>query len=136
MRDFSLPRRYAAVLIPFNAFAHNLTTDDQRATLRCCYRHLGPNAWPSIPFAPPKRRSTSRPRIRAGARVADPVDGHRSRSGTAGPSTSSTAFALAHRDSRLDELRRLWSPPIASSDALGAAEGDRGAGARAGFAES
>lgn len=42
MRSFSLPGRYAAVLIPFNAFAHNLTREDQRATLSCCHRHLLP----------------------------------------------------------------------------------------------
>ena len=42
MRSFALPRRYAAVLIPFNAFAHNLTADDQLATLECCREHLAP----------------------------------------------------------------------------------------------
>jgi SAM-dependent methyltransferase len=42
MRDFHLPRRYAAVFIPFNAFAHNLTPADQLATLQCCRRHLEP----------------------------------------------------------------------------------------------
>ena len=42
MRAFTLPRRYASILIPFNAFAHNLTADDQLATLRCCHEHLAP----------------------------------------------------------------------------------------------
>jgi SAM-dependent methyltransferase len=42
MRDFEMPRRYGAVFIPFNAFAHNLTPDDQLATLTCCHRHLLP----------------------------------------------------------------------------------------------
>lgn len=42
MRGFRMPRRYASVLIPFNAFAHNLTSDDQIATLRCCHDHLLP----------------------------------------------------------------------------------------------
>lgn len=42
MRAFTLPRRYASILIPFNAFAHNLTADDQLATLRCCREHLAP----------------------------------------------------------------------------------------------
>jgi len=42
MRAFALPRRYAGMLIPFNAFAHNLTADDQLATLRCCHQHLAP----------------------------------------------------------------------------------------------
>jgi SAM-dependent methyltransferase len=40
MRDFTLPRRYALIAIPFNAFLHNLTTDDQLATLSRCREHL------------------------------------------------------------------------------------------------
>jgi SAM-dependent methyltransferase len=42
MRGFRMPRRYACVMIPFNAFAHNLTADDQIATLRACREHLLP----------------------------------------------------------------------------------------------
>jgi SAM-dependent methyltransferase len=42
MRDFTLPRRYALVIIPFNTFLHNVTTADQLATLRGCRRHLVP----------------------------------------------------------------------------------------------
>ena len=42
MRDFSLPRRYALVIIPFNSFLHNLSQEDQLATLRCCRAHLAP----------------------------------------------------------------------------------------------
>ena len=40
MRDFTLPHRYALVTIPFNAFVHNLTLEDQLATLRACRAHL------------------------------------------------------------------------------------------------
>lgn len=40
MRDFTMSRRYACVMIPFNAFAHNLSADDQIATLRTCHEHL------------------------------------------------------------------------------------------------
>lgn len=40
MRDFSLPQRYALIVIPFNSFLHNLTQADQLATLRCCRHHL------------------------------------------------------------------------------------------------
>src|SRR5262249_3662788 len=78
MRDFSLPRRYAAVLMPFNAFAHNLTTDDQGATLRCCYRHLPPSgllacdtfrATQGMLAEPPSNPVLER-------EVAHPVDGH------------------------------------------------------------
>ena len=40
MREFTMPRRYALVMIPFNSFYHNLTQPDQIATLRCCREHL------------------------------------------------------------------------------------------------
>jgi SAM-dependent methyltransferase len=40
MRSFELPRRYSLVFIPFNSFLHNLTQDDQLATLRSCRAHL------------------------------------------------------------------------------------------------
>jgi SAM-dependent methyltransferase len=42
MSAFNLPRRYALVMIPFNAFVHNLTADDQISCLRCCREHLTP----------------------------------------------------------------------------------------------
>jgi SAM-dependent methyltransferase len=42
MRDFTMPRRYALIVIPFRAFFHNLTTDDELRTLRCCREHLEP----------------------------------------------------------------------------------------------
>lgn len=42
MAEFRLPRRYALIIIPFNAFVHNLTTDDQVATLVRCREHLQP----------------------------------------------------------------------------------------------
>ena len=40
MRDFTRPRRYALSVIPFRAFLHNLTTEDELRTLRCCREHL------------------------------------------------------------------------------------------------
>ena len=40
MRRFPVPRRYALVMIPFNAFAHNLTASDQLGTLRSCHDAL------------------------------------------------------------------------------------------------
>ncbi|MEO5618069.1 MAG: class I SAM-dependent methyltransferase [Candidatus Eisenbacteria bacterium] len=42
MRDFTLSGRYALITIAFNSFLHNLTQEDQLATLRCCLRHLEP----------------------------------------------------------------------------------------------
>jgi SAM-dependent methyltransferase len=40
MRDFSLPKRFTLIVIPFNSFLHNLTQADQLNTLRCCRHHL------------------------------------------------------------------------------------------------
>ncbi len=42
MRSFSLPRRYALVIIPFNGFVHCLSTADQLACLTTCRAHLEP----------------------------------------------------------------------------------------------
>ena len=42
MRDFTRPRRYALIFIAFNSFLHNLTQEDQLATLRGCRQHLAP----------------------------------------------------------------------------------------------
>ena len=42
MRDFTMPRRYALVTIPFRAFLHLLTTPDQLMALRCIREHLEP----------------------------------------------------------------------------------------------
>jgi len=43
MRDFTMPRKYALITIPFRAFMHVLTTEHQIATLRCIREHLVPN---------------------------------------------------------------------------------------------
>jgi SAM-dependent methyltransferase len=40
MRSFALGDRYALVAIPFRAFLHNVTRDDQLATLRSAHTHL------------------------------------------------------------------------------------------------
>jgi SAM-dependent methyltransferase len=40
MRDFTMPRRYALITIPFRAFQHLLSTADQVAALRCIREHL------------------------------------------------------------------------------------------------
>ncbi len=42
MADFRLDRRFALVMIPFNAFIHNMTADDQIRCLRTCREHLLP----------------------------------------------------------------------------------------------
>ena len=40
MRSFALDEQYGLVIIPFRAFLHNITRDDQLAVLRCAHRHL------------------------------------------------------------------------------------------------
>jgi SAM-dependent methyltransferase len=42
MEDFQIPRRYAMIMIPFNAFTHNLTQESQIRCLECCHEHLLP----------------------------------------------------------------------------------------------
>lgn len=43
MRDFTMPRRYGLITIPFRAFMHVLTTEHQVAALRCIREHLVAN---------------------------------------------------------------------------------------------
>jgi SAM-dependent methyltransferase len=42
MRDFTMPRRYALITVPFRAFLHLMTSEDQIAALRCFREHLDP----------------------------------------------------------------------------------------------
>jgi SAM-dependent methyltransferase len=42
MSDFSLPRRFGLVMIPFNAFIHNMTQETQIRCLQLCREHLLP----------------------------------------------------------------------------------------------
>jgi SAM-dependent methyltransferase len=42
MSDFALSRRFALVMIPFNAFIHNMTQEAQIGCLRLCLEHLLP----------------------------------------------------------------------------------------------
>jgi SAM-dependent methyltransferase len=42
MQRFQLGRRYERILCAFNAFAHNLTREDQLSCLRSCRDHLAP----------------------------------------------------------------------------------------------
>jgi ubiquinone/menaquinone biosynthesis C-methylase UbiE len=44
MSQFSLPRQFAFIMIPFNAFIHNMTQRSQISCLDCCRRHLLPGA--------------------------------------------------------------------------------------------
>ncbi len=42
MRRFQLDRHFGLILAPLNTFLHNLTLDDQLATLDSCQKHLRP----------------------------------------------------------------------------------------------
>ncbi len=42
MRRFQLDQHFGLIIVPLNTFLHNLTLDDQLATLRSCKQHLGP----------------------------------------------------------------------------------------------
>lgn len=42
MSEFSVPRRFALIMIPFNAFIHNMTQDAQIRCLQRCREHLLP----------------------------------------------------------------------------------------------
>jgi SAM-dependent methyltransferase len=42
MSEFELPRRYALIVIPFNAFGHNMTQEAQIRCLSRCRDHLAP----------------------------------------------------------------------------------------------
>ncbi len=42
MSDFRLPRRYALIMITFNAFIHNMTSEAQVRCLELCREHLLP----------------------------------------------------------------------------------------------
>lgn len=43
MRDFALAEKFPLVIMPFRAFLHNLTMDDQLATLENIKKHLTPD---------------------------------------------------------------------------------------------
>ncbi|MCX6771481.1 MAG: class I SAM-dependent methyltransferase [Candidatus Micrarchaeota archaeon] len=42
MRNFSLRQKFALIIVPFRAFLHNLTIDDQLSSLKCLRSHLAP----------------------------------------------------------------------------------------------
>jgi SAM-dependent methyltransferase len=43
MRSIAIDSPFALVIIPFRAFLHNLTRDDQLAALKCAHQHLAVN---------------------------------------------------------------------------------------------
>ena len=50
MRNFRLPRKFALIIVPYRAFLHNLTVQDQLDSLNCMRRHLAPGGKLMINF--------------------------------------------------------------------------------------
>ncbi len=40
MRNFRLPHKFALIIVPYRAFLHNITFQDQMSSLKCFRRHL------------------------------------------------------------------------------------------------
>lgn len=57
MRDFSLGRQFGLILIPYRAFQHLLTAEDQRRALLVIHRHLAPGGRLIINLFDPKLAS-------------------------------------------------------------------------------
>lgn len=79
MRDFSMPRRYARVILAFNTFAHADTTEAQLSTLCRCLAPLAPGGAVVLHMSYPGRGYWAEP---DGAPVMEvettrPRDGHR-----------------------------------------------------------
>lgn len=53
MREFTAPREYDLVIIPFRTFLHNVTVDDQLATLQHCKEALAPGGRLALNFFAP-----------------------------------------------------------------------------------
>jgi SAM-dependent methyltransferase len=81
MSDFRTQRRYALIMIPFNAFTHNLTQDSQIQCLGCCREHLLPGSMLVFDGAFPGLQWISGPdgiRVLEGE-TTDPRSGHKLR---------------------------------------------------------
>ncbi len=61
MDAFDLGRRFRAVVIPFNAFAHSLTADEQVGTLRRCHAHLEPGGVLALDIVSPQPERLAAP---------------------------------------------------------------------------
>lgn len=67
MRSFVLDESVPLVTIPFRTFLHNLTTEDQLATLGACHRALEPGGRLALNVFNPNLRSIARWMERSGA---------------------------------------------------------------------
>lgn len=77
MRDFTMPRRYALVTIPFRAFMHLYDTTDQLRALRCIREHLEPGGALVFDVFHPNFRALVEPQheVHGDRRVTDPTTG-------------------------------------------------------------
>jgi SAM-dependent methyltransferase len=64
MRRFDLKRTFGLCIIPFRAFLHNLTQNDQLATLRCIAAHLRPGGVLTLDLFVPLHRVLGQSRWR------------------------------------------------------------------------
>ncbi len=66
MSEFSLPRRFALIMIPFNAFIHNMTQEAQIRCLARCREHLMPGGLLAFDtFFPSREYIASEQNVRA-----------------------------------------------------------------------
>jgi len=151
MRDFTRPRRYALVMIPFNSFLHNLTQGDQIATLRCSREHLEPGGRLMLSAFHPKTAKLADhdgvPRVLktvpnpAGGQVrvidagrCDPVEQHIWITRRAEILDDAGALTTAHDLSF--ELRYIWKPEmelLLAAAGFGRCEAEAHSGYGAGF---
>jgi SAM-dependent methyltransferase len=77
MRDFTMPRKYRLVTIPFRAFMHLLETADQLRALRCIREHLEPGGALVFNVFHPNLSALANPgdRIYADRTIVDPDTG-------------------------------------------------------------
>ena len=74
MRTFAVPKAVPLVIIPFRTFLHNLSVEDQRATLAAAYRALLPGGCLALNVFSPDLRLIER-RMTQGARRSEPFGG-------------------------------------------------------------
>lgn len=74
MRDFSLPERFALIIVPFRSLLHMETEEDRVAALSCFRQHLAPNGRLALNFFAPSvaTPATSVGGLRLGREFVDP----------------------------------------------------------------
>jgi SAM-dependent methyltransferase len=77
MRRFQLDQHFGLIIVPLNTFLHNLTLDDQLATLVCCRKHLRPGGLLVLDcFNPDPAHAADDRRLIVQRSVIDRVTGH------------------------------------------------------------